>query len=106
MKRINDLAIKEVNNLRASVKEGKFDSLYPLWATLRTSGNHKFTHKEAWNNLLTQMANDAESLFKNNPDPHRFYTMESANVQVQVFVMGGFNGTPYETSSSIVLTVH
>jgi hypothetical protein len=104
MKRINALALAETNNLLARFEAGEFDKLYLPWAQLRQSFQIPAT-KLHWKETVRNMIASAKEMF-DSKEAHRFYTNEYMNMQVQVFVMGGYNSEPFETSSSVVITLH
>lgn len=106
MQRINQLGLKEAEKLKAKFFSGDYDALHAGWEKIRSSRAYSFKTFDEWKDMVHNLIDGVIDLYKTHKNPHRFYSNETGNMQVNVFVMGGFNNEPFETSSSISITLH
>lgn len=104
MKRINDLAIKSLEDLATDVKLGVYDQLYLPWRVLRKEYRNDPDIK-GWKDKILRLIKDMQNVYKEHTEAQRFQTNITSNIQVQVFVMGGYDRKKFETSSEICLTI-
>lgn len=104
MKTINTVAQYETNTLLMRLNKGEFDPLYLSWSVLRQDAGR--TTKEAWKEKIRKIIARAKQFYLDSEkEPHRFYIDGNENIEVQIFVFGGYNGNPYETDGRIVITI-
>ncbi len=104
MKRINPAAVKELDNLITRLEEGEFDKLYLPWAVLRR--DERTSTKEHWKDLVYNLIENAKKYYRCDKDQNRFYIDSHMNMQVQVIVLAWYESKPFETTSSLLISLH
>ncbi len=106
MKRINDLGLIELDRLAEKVIKGDYDTIYAAWLTLRATRKSVVpTDKPYWTKTILRMIEELKECYKAHTSTQRFLTTGTINMEIQVFVMGGYDNEPYECGSQVVLTV-
>jgi hypothetical protein len=110
--KISDKAISALNNLiiKLNTQPQEFSILFNAWVGMRTAAGYTdyAVSFADWRKRLVRWANDIITSYRTAEDlgqtPTRFNGTESGFLKLQVTVVGGFDGEPYEAEANVMLT--